>query len=335
MQASVEGFAGQVNVVILGSNDHRIISSMHPSFVNGALAQFKFKLEQLLEKMLSIKQSTVILVASVLPKQFVNPRVQSVARHVVRWDTFIVFRKYNFLLFDRSKPQVKLLSIDFGNWLFKDFVHLNYQGNNKLMESILCALKMLPDSIFLPATPVAPFDISDISQFPPLCAKRPAPDNIDRNVKCPRISDQQNEIMTDSPLVSGCSDSREGKIDGKYEEELCKLKEELSEAKKAIKDLESAQEKKDEYVKRDVEELKAAVMVLQSRKGNDLEIVESYKNQLARIDKGCLEVLESFKERLVKVEQNVNNNKNVNSEETGDIETNKECVQSPNTCAVQ
>ena len=231
---------------------------------------------------------------------------------------------------------MKLLSIDLGNWLFKDYIHLNYQGNNKLMESILCVLKMLPDSIFLPPTPVAAFDISDISQFPPLSAKRPAPDtNISRNGKCPRISEHQTfEIETDSPLVSGCSDSRDGKIK-KYEEELCKLKEELSEAKKTIKVLEGAQKNKDERAKSDVEELKAAVVALQSRKGNDLEIVESYKNQLARIDKGCLEVLESFKERLVKVEQNVNNNKNVNSEETGDIETNKECVQSPNTCAVQ
>ena len=96
MQASVEGFAGQVNVVILGSNDHRIISSMHPSFVNSALAQFQFKLEQLLEKMLSIKQSTVILVTSVLPRQFVNPRVQSVARPVVRWDRLRAFENVTF-----------------------------------------------------------------------------------------------------------------------------------------------------------------------------------------------------------------------------------------------
>ena len=96
MQASVEGFAGQVNVVILGSNDHRIISSMDPSFVKSALAQFQFNLEQLLEKMLSIKQSTVILVTSVLPRQFVNPRVQSVARHVVRWDSVIVFENIMF-----------------------------------------------------------------------------------------------------------------------------------------------------------------------------------------------------------------------------------------------
>ena len=233
---------------------------------------------------------------------------------------------------------MKLLPIDFGDWLFKDFIHLNYQGNNKLMESILSALKMLPDSIFLPTTPVAAFDISDISQFPPLCTKRPAPDNnINRNVKCPRRSDQQTSIIeTDSPLVSGCSDSRDGKCNSKYEEELCKLKEELLEAKKAIKDLEGAQKNKDECVKSDVEELKAAVSALQSRKRNDLEIVESYKNQLGRIDEGCLEVLESFKERLVKVEENVSNDKNVvDNEETVEIETNRKYFQSLHTCAVQ
>ena len=77
-------FAGQVNVVILGSNDHRIISSMHPSSVNSALAQFQFKLDQFVDKMSTIKQSTLILVTSVLPKQFVDPRVQSVAKQAVR-----------------------------------------------------------------------------------------------------------------------------------------------------------------------------------------------------------------------------------------------------------
>ena len=207
---------------------------------------------------------------------------------------------------------MKLLPIFFGNWLFKDFVHLNYKGNENLAESIIYALKMLPDSAFLPTSPVAAFDISDISQFPPLSAKRSAADTSESGIaKCPRVSYQ-------------------------YEEDLCRLKEELAEAKKAIKDLEGAQKNKDECVKSDVEELKAAVSALQSRKRNDLEIVESYKNQLGRIDEGCLEVLESFKERLVKVEENVSNDKNVvDNEETVEIETNRKYVQSLHTCAVQ
>ena len=52
--------------------------------MNSNLAQFQFKLDQFVEKMLTIKQSTLILVTSVLPKQFVDPRVQSVAKQVVR-----------------------------------------------------------------------------------------------------------------------------------------------------------------------------------------------------------------------------------------------------------
>ena len=83
-QTSDEEFAGQVNVVILGSNDHRIISSMHPSSTSSALTQFQNQLDQFLEKMVAIKQSVLVLVTSVLPKQFINPRVQSIARNVVR-----------------------------------------------------------------------------------------------------------------------------------------------------------------------------------------------------------------------------------------------------------
>ena len=83
-QTSCEDYAGQVNVVILGSNDHRIISCLRPSSVSCALSQFKFKLDQFLEKMLTVKQSTIILITSVLPKQFINTSVQSIARQVVR-----------------------------------------------------------------------------------------------------------------------------------------------------------------------------------------------------------------------------------------------------------
>ena len=83
-QTSDEEYAGQVNVVILGSNDHRIISSMHPTSTSSALAQFQNQFDQFLEKMVAIKQSVLVLVTTVLPKQFINSRVQSIARHVVR-----------------------------------------------------------------------------------------------------------------------------------------------------------------------------------------------------------------------------------------------------------
>ena len=83
-QTSEKEFGGQVNVVILGSNDHRIISSMHPSSTSSALAQFQDQLDKFLEKMVTIKQSVLVLVTTVLPKQFINPRVQSIARQVVR-----------------------------------------------------------------------------------------------------------------------------------------------------------------------------------------------------------------------------------------------------------
>ena len=83
-QTSDEKFAGQVNVVILGSNDHRIISSMHPSSTSSALAQFEYQIEHFVENMLTIKQSVLVLVTTVLPRQFINPRVQSAVWHVLR-----------------------------------------------------------------------------------------------------------------------------------------------------------------------------------------------------------------------------------------------------------
>ena len=138
---------------------------------------------------------------------------------------------------------MKLLPIYFGSWLFKDFIHLGYEGNNKLMESISYILKKLPDSAFLPPSPAVEFDLSDMSQFPPLSAKRQAQDTMSNGkVKCLKICNQKpgddeqtSHVETDPPLLSGYI--RDEKTNSKYEDELTKLKEELAEAKKAIDDL--------------------------------------------------------------------------------------------------
>ena len=94
--------------------------------------------------------------------------------------------------------------------------------------------------------------------------------------------------------------------------------------------------KDDELSKTGVEELKSAVLALQASKGDDLEMVDSYKNQLMRIDQGCLAVLESFKQRLEKVEEDLNkasyDKDNADSEE---IVEKGECDQSSYSCTVQ
>ena len=201
---------------------------------------------------------------------------------------------------------------------------------------------MLPDSTFLPPTPVAVFDISDLSQFPPLNAsKRPATDTISNStVKCPRMSiqhcgdhEQNSDVEADPPLVIGKS-VNENK--NEYENELQKLKDELAEAKKAIDDIKGAQSNNDEFSK-NVEDLKSAVLALERSKGNDLKIVDSYKNQLIRIDQGCLEVLESFSQRLKKVEEVlIKSRKGIDtSDETVEKETIGESDQPSHTCAVQ
>ena len=201
---------------------------------------------------------------------------------------------------------------------------------------------MLPDSTFLPPTPVAVFDISDLSQFPPLTAsKRPATDTLSNStVKCPRMStqhygdhEQKSDVKADPPLVNGQSGNGNK---NEYENELQKVKEELAEAKKAINDIRGAQSN-DKFSKSDVEDLKSAVLALERSKGNDLKIVDSYKNQLIRIDQGSLEVLESFSQRLKKVEEVlIKSRKGIDtSDETVEKETIGESDQPSHTCAVQ
>ena len=83
-QTSDKGFEGQVNVIVLGSNDYREISSLHPARVNAALQMFKYKLTQFVERMLKINNSTLILACTVLPKQFSNSQMKKIVGHVVR-----------------------------------------------------------------------------------------------------------------------------------------------------------------------------------------------------------------------------------------------------------
>ena len=242
---------------------------------------------------------------------------------------------------------MKILPIYFSSWLFKDFIHLSYEGNNKLMESISYVLKKLPDSAFLPPTPTpaVELDFSDMSQFPPLSTKRQAQDTMaNSKVKCPKMSHQKPEdreqtshVETDPPLPSGHIGDE--KTNSKYEYELTKLKEELAEAKKAIDDLKCAKSTDDQLSKSDVEELKTAVLALQASKGNDFEMVDNYKNQMMRIDQGCLAVLDSFKQRLEKVEKDLNNTScdkdNADSEEIIEEGTSEKCDLSSYNCTVQ
>ena len=83
-QTSELGFEGQINIVILGSNDHREISCLPPGSVNRALGKFKYKLNQFLDRMLKIENSTLILVSTVIPRQFSNLDMKQIVGQVVR-----------------------------------------------------------------------------------------------------------------------------------------------------------------------------------------------------------------------------------------------------------
>ena len=83
-QTNYKGYNGQINVIILGSNDQREVSNLTPVEVKGALRKFKNSLTQLIDRMLSIKNSTLILATSVLPKQHSGLQMEKIVRQVVR-----------------------------------------------------------------------------------------------------------------------------------------------------------------------------------------------------------------------------------------------------------
>ena len=59
---------GQVNVIMLGSNDTREIENLPPAVHDEAMDQFYLKVNNFIESLLSIKDSTIILLSVIIPK---------------------------------------------------------------------------------------------------------------------------------------------------------------------------------------------------------------------------------------------------------------------------
>ena len=82
---------------------------------------------------------------------------------------------------------MKILPVSYNDSIFKDFVHLTYKGNDKLVEHIFKAVKMVPKSAFSEKQDIPVPNISDPSQFPKLSVKRCAEDKCkERFPKFPR-----------------------------------------------------------------------------------------------------------------------------------------------------
>ena len=83
-QISETGYKGQVNLVILGSNDHREINALPPFCQESAFEKFSFKVENFVEKMLSISKSALILATNVIPSEFANPKMKKIVGNIMR-----------------------------------------------------------------------------------------------------------------------------------------------------------------------------------------------------------------------------------------------------------
>ena len=87
----------------------------------------------------------------------------------------------------KSEHRAKILHLNLDGSFFKDAVHLSYDGNNKLMELLMKAIRFLPKSAF--EVPSIPFSLSDSVQFPKLSSKRPAPEpTYEKFPKFPRMA---------------------------------------------------------------------------------------------------------------------------------------------------
>ena len=84
-QTSDEDYCGQINIIILGSNDHREISRLPASTYYSALGQFSHKVNTFVDKMLSIDQSILILATTVIPYQFINPDMKIIVSQTIRY----------------------------------------------------------------------------------------------------------------------------------------------------------------------------------------------------------------------------------------------------------
>ena len=60
---------GQVNIIMLGSNDTRELTSLPADLLKQGLEKFEFKVKKFIEDLLCIKNSTIILLSIIIPRE--------------------------------------------------------------------------------------------------------------------------------------------------------------------------------------------------------------------------------------------------------------------------
>ena len=83
-QTSDIDHGGQVNIIVLGSNDTREITSLTADLSQKAFKKFHFKVNKLIEDLLCIKNSTVILLSIIIPRQVNCGLTDDILEEIVR-----------------------------------------------------------------------------------------------------------------------------------------------------------------------------------------------------------------------------------------------------------
>ena len=186
-QTNLPSFEGQVNIVVIGSNDTREIAGLAQDVVNQALEKFRYKLTHFLDRLLRIENSTVILVTTVIHRLSINQYLENIVEQVLRST-------------EAKRNRAKKLSVHLESSEFKDQVHLNYRGNEMLVEQIIKAVKFVPKSAFLNTPSSPPLNLSDIAQFPKLSVKRhfQTETRIEKMPKFPKSSKKFKTLVSPS-----------------------------------------------------------------------------------------------------------------------------------------
>ena len=82
-QRNKEKYVGQVNVIVMGSNDQREISSLPSDEISGAILKFRSKMLNFVKKLLS-EDSMLVVVTPIIQAESTKVELNTVIEDVVR-----------------------------------------------------------------------------------------------------------------------------------------------------------------------------------------------------------------------------------------------------------
>ena len=82
-QRNKENYVGQVNVIVMGSNDQREISKLPSDEISGAILKFRSKMLNFVKKLLS-EDSMLVVVTPIIQDESTKVELNTVIEDVVR-----------------------------------------------------------------------------------------------------------------------------------------------------------------------------------------------------------------------------------------------------------